>query len=527
MNNFSLTDFPSLSNTTRDFVSGSQNLFSVLEAKHPFRNIETAISLKKNFEHRSTLVSSLTKQYEPLWNGTENDAIVKNNILALGQDNAYTVTTGQQLHLFIGPAFVMYKIMAVIAKAKELSELYPGKKFIPVYWMASEDHDFEEIKSTHLFGKNYDWPSTQKGACGRFKTNEVKLIIDQIKETVNLSPENLEILDFFDRTYQTQKSLSAATAATIHHFFGDRGVVCIDGDDLNLKKIIAPMIKKDIIERSNKTIFDNTGKKMSELGYHLQLGVRDVNFFYLTEQSRSRISFENGSYRILETEQTFSGEEMLQLIDNHPENFSPNAMMRPLYQESILPNILYIGGNAEVNYWIQLSEVMTSNGVHPPALMLRPSVWIIPSKVSERITKSGLNELQLMLSKDKSEIINGQGNKITKLEQEKEDFDAFRNKLQSLAAQNNSSLLKALVEAGKQYEKLIKDLEKQIVDEQLKKHENELDKLIQIRDSNLNLSKIQERVTSSLEMLIKYGYRVANIPSEGSFAKSDGIFINL
>lgn len=494
-----------LSSSTQEFVLKSEKITAVLGENHPYYNIENAIEGKRDFKHREILHKALLNQYNSIWKNDVSDEPVKFNIEKLKENNTYTVTTGQQLHLFFGPAFVLYKIKSIIDTAKLLKEKYPELHFVPVYWMASEDHDFEEIQNTNIFNKTFQWNANLTGACGRFKLDSVSELIQSIRSEVNLNESQTELLNQFDSIYEKHNTLAEATAAVVHTFFGKDGVVCIDGDDPSLKKIITPMIIDDVIHQKNVDVFNQTSEQMKKEGLSLQLHARDINFFYLNNAIRNRIVKQNNQFEVLDTDIKMSQNELLALIENSPEMFSPNALMRPLYQESILPNVMYMGGNAEVNYWIQLHNNLISNNINPPVLQLRPSVWIIPQKIEEKLQKLNVNTFDLLKSESEKEILELLTEDQAGIEDILEEFRALKERAQSIAAQYISKELKSFVEEGKVYEKALKNCDKMIKEKKIELHQKEIEKLIEIKTNFLNINIIQERVTNSLEMLIKYG----------------------
>src|SRR5690606_4293984 len=168
-------------------------------------------------QHRDVLVASLLKQYE---NIDTTDA-VKANLEKLKHPNTFTVTTGHQLNIFTGPLYFIYKIVTVINTCKQLKQAYPQHDFVPVYWMASEDHDYDEIKSFRLYGKKYTWETNQQGAVGRFHTYDFKKLLTEIPGDITL----------FKEAYTKHKKLSDAVRYYVNTLFGSEGLLVVDGED--------------------------------------------------------------------------------------------------------------------------------------------------------------------------------------------------------------------------------------------------------------------------------------------------------
>jgi len=527
--NFKLSETGMLSATTKAFVEGNDNLKNLLGDDHAYYSFDKAIEGKMAFPEsaRTILCDNLHAQYQAIANKEHVDAKVWENIQKLRQANTFTLTTGQQLHLFFGPAFVIYKILALVDTCEALKLEYPDKEFVPVYWPASEDHDFDEIKTTKVFQQSFTWEMNAGDACGRLKTNTVKQIIEDITQKINLTDEHLKLLSEFDTIYASSENLTEATIRVVNAFMGQYGVLCVNGDQRVFKQEFTEVIKRDLIEQRHQTVFDETSKAMQALGLSTQLNARAINFFYLHEGTRQRIVLENGQYLKADGEIICEANAIDNLIDQYPERFSPNAMMRPLYQESILPNIAYLGGNAEITYWIQLCKVMAINNISHPKLILRPSVWISPAKTLQWLEKRNILPLQLLKSRNKEDLLTLVAGNVPSLEQEITAFNTLRSSIQNTTAQNVSGELKALVEAGKVYEKQLKNIDKLIREAGIANHAQTIEKLQDIKDNLFSINNIQERKVDSLEMLIKYKDVVFSVKNGLKLNNSEGHTISL
>ncbi|MEY3405657.1 MAG: bacillithiol biosynthesis cysteine-adding enzyme BshC, partial [Bacteroidota bacterium] len=184
---------------------------------------EQIIEKKKSFtaESRAVLKASLEKQYGEI----KPTGAVRKNIDLLESDTTFTIVTGHQLNLFSGPLYFIYKIVSTINACKQLKVAYPGYDFVPVYWMASEDHDFEEISYFKLLGKKYTWKTEQQGAVGRMHLKELLPLLSEV-------PGDLEP---FAAAYKSSATLSEAVRKYVHALFADEGLIVIDADDRELK----------------------------------------------------------------------------------------------------------------------------------------------------------------------------------------------------------------------------------------------------------------------------------------------------
>lgn len=358
----------------KEATTALYNVFPTLE------NFETLIEQRRFDENkRQVLVDVLAAQYQ----GIETKAAVDKNIRLLSQDNTYTVTTGHQLNLMTGPLYFIYKIVSTINLAKQLRTRYPAVNIVPIFWMASEDHDFEEINHFVFDGKKYTWETDQKGAVGAF------LLDKGFKDLLAQMPF---VPDFLREAYTSSACLAEAVRRYVHYLFGDEGLVVVDGNNVQLKSLFAPIIKDDLLHQHANALVQQQSEKIEKLGYKLQISPREVNFFYCNKGLRERILVHEETYRVINSDIIWTKESLLKELDQHPERFSPNVVMRPLYQEYILPNIAYLGGPAEVVYWFQLTPVFAFYQVDYPSVMPRNFSLILPKAVAMKVNKLGLSE---------------------------------------------------------------------------------------------------------------------------------------
>lgn len=341
-------------------------------------------SRKLDPQIRNVLSAQLAEQYN------EPQEQVKKNIELLREESAFTITTGHQLNIFTGPLYFIYKIITVINACKQLKERYPDKHFIPVYWMASEDHDFEEISYFTMLGKTYRWSTDQKGAVGRMDPSELAGIIDEM-------PGDHEI---FRKAYLEQSTLSDAVRSYVDALFGKEGLVVLDADNAKLKKGAIELFREDLLaEKSHGEVVAQSAR-LEELGYKTQVAGREINLFYLENGLRERIVKEGERYQVLNTDLTFSQQEMIDLLEKHPDRFSPNVILRPVYQELILPNLAYVGGPAEVVYWLQLKTVFDTAGVSFPILLPRNFALVIDPVAQRKMEVTGSSSLDVFKTPD-------------------------------------------------------------------------------------------------------------------------------
>lgn len=346
-----------------------------------------AIIENKGFkeEARQVLSTVLSKQYET----TPNNDRVTENIEALKHSKTFTITTGHQLNIFTGPLYFIYKIITVINACKRLKLAYPDYHFVPVYWMASEDHDFDEINHFYFEGKKISWDTDQTGAVGRFETSALRDLAKQLPDAAA----------FFEEAYN-EEALSNAVRQYVNHLFGSEGLVVIDADDAALKQGFRHVMEDDLFQHSAKRVVSDRSSELEALGYKTQVNAREINFFYLDGCIRERIERTAEGFQVLNTSIRFSADELKELIKNHPEKFSPNVVLRPLYQETILPNLAYVGGPSELVYWLQLGALFEHFHTPFPLLMPRNFALVMPKAAENKWVKTGLSIRDLFLTSD-------------------------------------------------------------------------------------------------------------------------------
>ena len=320
-------------------------------------------------EQRELLVSCLAKQYGSLPKPEQ----LNKNIQLLAKGNGVTITTGHQLTLGLGPLFLIYKALHVINACDRLNQVNSTCNFIPVFWLASEDHDFKEVQSTNFFKKTHTWESDQTGPVGQFNTTGLKEIHEVICSFFNSD----ELADIHHLFQVTETNYAAQIRLMLNTLFGAYGLVIIDGDDRELKRAFAPLMKRELTDQFIQKQVQKTNEELIARGMTIQAHVRPINLFYLSAGNRARIIANDYGYSADNLQ--WKKEELLEELDKYPERFSPNVLFRPIYQEHILPNVCYVGGGGEMAYWAQLKSAFNHVGVPFPSLQTRVSAFIVPT----------------------------------------------------------------------------------------------------------------------------------------------------
>lgn len=311
---------------------------------------------------REILSNIIRKQYDGLELYPATQEALKN----LAAPNAYTVTTGHQLVFLGGPLFTTYKVLHTIKLANTLSQKFPQYRIVPIFWIHTEDHDFEEI--------NHYYPSYNEMVeySGKFSGKVGQHIIEP--EIAELLPPHFS--ENLQESYSPGQTWAAAYRSFMHQLFGPLGVLMIDADDPFLKGQFREVFRRDLEENFSQKCVNITSDRLREKGYVPQVHPREINIFYLKGALRNRLVKEGNRFRAYNSDQVWEKKDLLAMLDQHPEYFSPNVCLRPLYQEQILPNLAYIGGWGELSYWVQLKGLFEEAQTPFPLLMPRMSATL-------------------------------------------------------------------------------------------------------------------------------------------------------
>ncbi|MDO7172793.1 bacillithiol biosynthesis cysteine-adding enzyme BshC [Mariniflexile sp. AS56] len=453
---------------------------------------------------RAVLVEQLKKQYQH----TDVSVSTLENIESLKLNNTFTITTGHQLNLFTGPLYFLYKIVSAINLSTELKHRYPEYNFVPVYWMATEDHDFEEINYFNFKGKKVHWNKDASGAVGELATDGLEAVLDLFSLELGTTKNANYLKTLFKEAYIKHGNLADATRFLANDLFKAYGLVIIDANDATLKKQFIPFVEDELLNQTSFKKVSETNEKINKLSnYGIQVNPREINLFYITEKVRERIVFEDGIYIVNNTNISWSKNDIQKELLEHPERFSPNVIMRPLYQEVILPNLCYIGGGGELAYWFQLKAYFNEVKVPFPALLLRNSVLIQSENQSEKLQNLAVSIEDVFLKRDG--FINKKVREISNIDI---DFSAQKTALKqqfeamySLAEQTDKSFLGAVKAQEVKQLKGLDALEKRLLKAQKRKLSDQVFRMTEIQNELFPNGSLQERNTNFSEFYLEYG----------------------
>ena len=358
------------SKVMKDLIAGSTFVESIANSPYDWKAFAKQALLQQAYsqETRRVVLQALERQ-NPEPSSSEQAS------LDAFRNGALTITTGHQLMVCGGSVFFEAKVLGAVALAQAASKKL-GKDVVPVFWMASEDHDFEEIASFRIGEYQFTWEQPNaKGPVGYLTTHDLADQLSSWLEQVPLNDAQKKLLEPRLQAYRHGKNLAEATRQWVRQWAEGLGLLVLDGQDMALKGQAAPLWTAEMDGQYSKLIQAQTDALVAQ-GYKAQVFPREINLFDLRDGDRQR--FEQP--------------------DPECPYFcvSPNALMRPLYQEWLLPNLAYVGGGGELAYWLQLGSAFENLGRPMPLLYLRNSILIQHHRLSKDIQKLDLSVTDLL-----------------------------------------------------------------------------------------------------------------------------------
>jgi len=466
----------------------------------PFYKYEVSIEgIKKAIEDRKTypynrdiLVSVLRQQY----NGIDISTKLKNNLELLLSENTYTVTTAHQPNIFTGPLYFIYKILHAIKLADTLQQQIPGYNFVPVFYLGSEDADLEELGHFTVDGKKYEWKTKQTGAVGRMKVDAAFItLMNELSAQVGVLPFGEDIVSAFRNSYTLGETIQQCTLKLVNILFGEYGLVVLIPDNATLKKTFQPVVEKELLHQFSHKAVDETITALSK-HYKVQAGGRDLNLFYLLDDKRERIEFSKGRYVVNNLQLDFSEEEVLKEVQEHPERFSANVILRGVFQEMILPNIAFIGGGGEIAYWLELKKVFEQAEVPFPMLVLRNSFLLLSKEQTELLNDLGFTVNDFFKPSEAllNQLTAKESSHQLSLSEEKGELNSFYQQLHETTLKIDASLAEHVNALQAKALKRINELEKKMLRSEKRKFVAEKRKIEKLKNAAFPNGGLQERV---------------------------------
>jgi len=479
-----------------------------------FAHPPTLLGIKKAIETRQQYATDrelLARELKKLYANLPEDHIVSKNIESLLSKVTFTICTAHQPNIFTGPLFFIYKILHVIKLSEYLNTSFPKQHFVPVYYMGSEDADLDELGHIYLNGEKLTWQTTQTGAVGRMKIDtEFLKLIPVIEGQISVLPFGREVLKLVKECYKENVEIQTATFRFVNALLGKYGLIVFIPDNAALKKKMVPVFKDDILNQVPSIIVEKTSEKLSRL-YKIQANPREINLFYLKDNIRERIINENSTFKIHPAsggiKYFFSRDELLEELQKFPDHFSPNVILRGLYQETILPNIMFVGGGGELAYWLQLKDLFNHYKVPFPVLLLRNSFLVVEKKWQEKIAKLQLTLEEMFLPEQElmNRIILRESKNATKLNGTFTETEQLYEQIKKQAAAIDLTLGQHVEALRTSTIRRLHELEKKMLRAEKRKFAAEQNQIQLIKNKLFPFKSLQERYDNMLYYYSKWG----------------------
>lgn len=481
------------------------------------QGIQAAIKARQQFvQNRPLLVSALQQQYSNLTVAEK----LHQNIAALANDNTFTITTAHQPNIFTGPVYFVYKILHAVKLAATLAQQMPAYKFVPVYYMGSEDADLDELGNFTINGRKYTWQTNQTGAVGRMKVDKNFIaLINEVHGQVGVEPYGEELVNIFKQCYRLGATIQQATLEVVNALFGEYGLVVLIPDNAALKRAFNPIVEKELKEGFSHKAVEVTLAALQQ-NYKAQAGGREINLFYLPADKRERIEKEDGKYLVKALQKEWTEEQILKELDEHPELFSANVILRGAFQETVLPNIAFIGGGGELAYWLELKAVFAAANVPYPVLVLRNSFLLLEEQWDKKIKgmeftyadifkpEQALLDTVVEKYSDNQFELNGE---LVRVEHAYAEIKELAVKIDSTLKDHVEALQAKAVKRLLQLEKKMKSAEK-------RKFATQLVQIQKIKAALFPNNNLQERVENLSGFYAKYGKQIIPLLLENSLS---------
>lgn len=501
---FSYAETGAFSRLVTDYLNQQQHLQPFFQEPPTLAGVQQQIEHRRSFPvNRTLLVRVLQEQYQSV----PEHAAVTQNVNRLLDAYCFTITTAHQPNLFTGPLYFIYKILHTIRLADWLSSQIPDAAFVPVFYMGTEDADFEELSYCHVKGSRLQWQTDQSGAFGRMMLDaNSESLLQQLEGLLGVEPHGAELLALLRSAYAKGNSVQQATFAFVHALFAKWGLVVLLPDHPELKRVMQPVFREELLHQRSHELVTATAAQLGAQ-YKIQAGSRPINLFYLDEDLRERIEWQQNEYRVLNSDIRFSAAEMLHELDAHPERFSPNVILRGLYQEMVLPNLAFVGGGGELAYWLELKQVFAHYEVPYPVLVLRNSYLLLPEAQAQRFYNWGFDLANVF--KPAEQLLNTyvqreSANKL-QLPIELDALQAQYHSIGHIAGAVDATLLPHVKALHQQAEKRLKELEKKMLRAEKRKFSDMQRQLQQFKSHYFPGNGLQERSESMLGYYAKWG----------------------
>jgi bacillithiol synthase len=503
---------PQLAKIDVAYATGDPRLKPFYAHAPTLEGIQAALQQKKGHDFPRTALAGVLEQH---YAGLPEQEAVSAGIAALRDPATFTVVTAHQPSLLLGPLYFIYKAISVINLAEQ-AQARTGTRIVPVFVLGSEDHDLDELNNIHLFGKKLIWESPETGSVGSMGTASLGPVLAELGALLGESEAARALFARVEKAYTAQPTIAAATRAFLHDLLGRFGLVTLDMDHPDMKRHFLPVLRAELFERPSLKLVQKSTEGLNAAGFKTQAMPREINLFYKAPGIRERIVLEDGVFKVLNTDLVFDKEAMSAEVEARPERFSPNVVLRPLYQEMVLPNLAYVGGGGELAYWLERKALFEYFKVPLPVLIRRNSAMWLDKDAVKKIKKSGFGPADFFEDTDVliRRFVETHAEGEVGLAAEIAELRLIFEKIAQKAAAIDPTLEKAVradetkaVGGLEQWEGRLMRAEKQ-------KHEVVLNQLRALKEKLCPGGGLQERHDNFMPYLLKYGEAFLDVLKE-------------
>jgi len=499
-----------------DYLEKDNGLFPFYTHMPDMEGLKASIASRKQFnQDRELLFTALEQQYE----GLDISPAIATNLAAIRQATTFTITTAHQPNILTGPLYFIYKILHAIRLANELKKTLPQYDFVPVYYVGSEDADLDELGHIFLNGEKLEWQTGQTGAVGRMNTKGIEKLIARLEGEFGDKPFGKKMAELCRKAYLQNNTVQQATLWLVNELFKAYGLLVVIPDNALLKKAFNEVVKKELTTQFSYPLVQETIDRFSP-NYKVQAAGRSINLFYLNDDgSRERIELKQpGEYLIVNKDISFSRDAILAELDQHPERFSTNVILRGVFQETILPNIAFIGGGGEIAYWLELKKVFEAADVPYPVLLLRNSFLLVLPKQQQSQQKLGLSTKELFFKEP--DLVNElvKRNTHNKLDTKSEQDTVYKlyKQLQERGSAIDPTLKAHIAALHIRTLQGLAGLEKKMLRAEKRKHADVTAQVKQLHAALFPNGNLQERVDNFMPLYATYGDALVHVLLEHS-----------
>jgi bacillithiol biosynthesis cysteine-adding enzyme BshC len=464
---------------------------------------------------RKILVETLHSQHS---NAGTLTAKVEENLRALLSERCCAVVTGQQVGIFGGPLYTIYKALHTTILSNQLQKLYPEYQFVPIFWQETEDHDFEETSGINIITSNFelrnvrytpskDISRRQIGGLA-FEKEALDRMFSEIESLIPHTDFTADVLALYKRAYQGEFTFAESQAQFLGELLSPQGLLILDPNTPELKKQAVHIFKKEIETAPYLSdSIHNVSTEIIKHGYHAQLDPQGMNLFIAEDGRRFKLQKTGDGFSY--NNKPLSTSEINSILAKNPERFSMNVVMRPLVQDTILPTVAYVAGPGEIAYFAQLKVAYDWAGIQMPVIVPRIGLTILEERFEKLFEKYHISAEELI--EEGKELVT----KLLSSEQEQVLSDSFANahreldkaleELREAVSSADATLGPALTSVKGKILTALKDFEGKSLAAERKKQSGTKQQFEKALNVLLPEGKLQERELSLLYFLNKYG----------------------